>query len=86
MGSAMLLAVTNHITHDVRLRPVPVDFAADDLTHHLHLCFEGRGWYKRWVFLAALIVVVCAIAWFIHEEGGIMEFKVAVPLFSAGSL
>ena len=84
MGSFMLLAVTNHITHDVASVPFLWLLPLTIYLITFILCFEGRGWYKRIYFLGPLMVVVCALAWFLHEEGGIMEFKVAVPLFSAG--
>ena len=84
MGSFMLLAVTNHITHDVASVPFLWLLPLTIYLITFILCFEGRGWYKRMVFLGPLIVVVGALAWFMHEEGGIMDFKVAVPLFSAG--
>ena len=84
MGSFMLLAVTNHITHDVASVPFLWLLPLTIYLVTFILCFEGRGWYKRAVFLGPLIVVVGALAWFMHEEGGIMDFKIAVPLFSAG--
>lgn len=84
MGSFMLLAVTNHITHDVASVPFLWLLPLTIYLLTFILCFEGRGWYKRIYFLAPLIIVVCALAWFMHEEGGIMDFKIAVPLFSAG--
>ena len=84
MGSFMLLAVTNHITHDVASVPFLWLLPLTIYLITFILCFEGRGWYKRAYFLGPLIVVVGALAWFMHEEGGIMDFKVAVPLFSAG--
>ena len=84
MGSFMLLAVTNHITHDVASVPFLWLLPLTIYLITFILCFEGRGWYKRVFFIGPLIVVVGALAWFLHEEGGIMDFKVAVPLFSAG--
>ncbi len=84
MGSFMLLAVTNHITHDVASVPFLWLLPLTIYLITFILCFEGRGWYKRIYFIGPLIVVVCALAWFMHEEGGIMDFKVAVPLFSVG--
>jgi SAM-dependent methyltransferase len=84
MGSFMLLAITNHITHDVASVPFLWLLPLTIYLVTFILCFEGRNWYKRAVFLGPLIVVVGALAWFMHEEGGIMEFKVAVPLFSVG--
>ncbi len=84
MGSFMLLAVTNHITHDVASVPFLWLLPLTIYLITFILCFEGRGWYQRIYFLGPLIAVVCALAWFMHEEGGIMDFKIAVPLFSAG--
>jgi SAM-dependent methyltransferase len=84
LGSFMLLAVTNHITHDVASVPFLWLLPLTIYLITFILCFEGRGWYKRVFFLGPLIVVVGALAWFMHEEGGIMDFKIAVPLFSAG--
>ena len=83
MGSFMLLAVTNHITHDVASVPFLWLLPLTLYLVTFILCFEGRGWYQRKIFIGPLIVVVCALAWYMHEEGGIMDFKVAVPLFSA---
>ena len=84
MGSFMLLAVTNLITHDVASVPFLWLLPLTLYLVTFILCFEGRGWYRRMYFLGPLVVVVCAMAWFLHEEGGIMEFKKAVPLFSVG--
>ncbi len=84
MGSFMLLAVTNHITHDVASVPFLWLLPLTIYLITFILCFESHNWYKRMVFLGPLIVVVGALAWFMHEEGGIMDFKTAVPLFSAG--
>jgi len=41
---------------------------------------EGRGWYQRRILIGPLLVVVCAMAWAMHEERGIMDLKEAVPL------
>ena len=84
MGSFMLLAVTNHITHDVASVPFLWLLPLTIYLITFILCFEGRNWYRRLYFVGPLIVVVCALAWYMHEEGGIMDFKIAVPLFSAG--
>jgi len=44
------------------------------------LCFEGRGWYRRYIFLGPLLVIVAAMAWALHKESGIMDIKAAIPL------
>jgi hypothetical protein len=84
MGAAMLLAVTNHITHDVASVPFLWILPLTLYLLSFILCFEGRGWYRRVVFIGPLLVVVCAMAWALHEERGIMDLKEAVPLALGG--
>ena len=84
MGSLMLLAVTNHITHDVASVPFLWILPLTLYLLTFILCFEGRGWYRRVYFLGPLLVIVCALAWSLHAERGIMDIKEAVPLNLAG--
>ena len=84
MGSFMLLAVTNHITHDVASVPFLWVLPLTLYLLSFILCFEGRGWYRRSIFLGPLLVVVAAMAWALHEERGIMDIKEAVPLNLVG--
>ncbi len=84
MGSLMLLAVTNHITHDVASVPFLWVLPLTLYLLTFILCFEGRGWYRRSIFLGPLLVVVAAMAWALHEERGIMDLKEAVPLNLVG--
>ncbi len=84
MGSFMLLAVTNHITHDVA--SVPFLWILPLIIYLLSFifCFEGRGWYQRHIFLGPLLVIVTVMAWTLHTEGGLMDIKMAIPLNLAG--
>ncbi len=84
MGSFMLLAVTNHITHDVASVPFLWILPLTLYLLTFILCFEGRGWYRRSIFLGPLFVIVCAMAWALHAERGIMDIKEAVPLNLVG--
>ncbi|MGZ8262895.1 MAG: spermidine synthase [Burkholderiales bacterium] len=84
MGSFMLLAVTNHITHDVASVPFLWILPLTLYLVTFILCFEGSGWYRRHFFLGPLLVVVGAMAWALHAERGIHDIKEAVALFSAG--
>ena len=84
MGSFMLLAVTNHITHDVASVPFLWILPLTLYLLTFILCFEGRGWYRRAWFLGPLLVVVGAMAWALYTERGIVDIKEAVPLFCAG--
>jgi len=80
MGAFMLLAVTNHITHDVASVPFLWILPLTLYLLTFILCFEGRGWYRRTIFLGPLLVIVAAMAWALHKESGIMDIKQAVPL------
>ena len=80
MGAGMLLAVTNHITHDVASVPFLWILPLTLYLLTFILCFEGRGWYQRRILLWPLLVIVCVMAWAMHEERGIMDLKEAVPL------
>jgi hypothetical protein len=84
MGSFMLLAVTNHITHDVASVPFLWILPLTLYLLSFILCFEGRGWYRRSIFLGPLAVIVGAMAWALHAERGIMDIKEAIPLFCVG--
>jgi hypothetical protein len=84
MGSFMLLAVTNHITHDVASVPFLWILPLTLYLLTFILCFEGRGWYQRHIFLGPLLVIVGAMAWGLHAERGVMDIKEAIPLYSIG--
>ncbi|HSE02419.1 MAG TPA: fused MFS/spermidine synthase [Burkholderiales bacterium] len=84
MGAFMLLAVTNHITHDIASVPFLWILPLTLYLLTFILCFEGRGWYQRRIFIVPLAAIVCAMAWAMHEERGIMEIKEAVPLGLVG--
>ncbi len=84
MGAGMLLAVTNHITHDVASVPFLWILPLTLYLLTFILCFEGRGWYQRRILIGPLLAIVCAMAWAMHEERGIMDLKEAVPLGLVG--
>lgn len=84
MGSFMLLGVTNHITHDVASVPFLWILPLTIYLVTFILCFEGRGWYRRRVFFAPLLLIVAAMAWALHADQGVMDIKYAIPLYSAG--
>ncbi|MDP1535770.1 MAG: fused MFS/spermidine synthase [Burkholderiales bacterium] len=84
MGSFMLIAVTNHITHDVASVPFLWILPLTLYLLSFVLCFEGRNWYQRKFFFGPLLVIVGAMAWALHAEGGVMNIKEAIPLFAIG--
>ena len=84
LGSFMLIAVTNHITHDVASVPFLWILPLTLYLLSFVLCFEGRNWYQRSIFFGPLLVIVGAMSWALHTNGGVMDIKQAVPLFAAG--
>lgn len=84
LGSFMLIAVTNHITHDVASVPFLWILPLTLYLLSFVLCFEGRNWYQRQIFFGPLLVIVGAMAWALHTNGGVMNIKQAIPLFAAG--
>ncbi|HEY0337334.1 MAG TPA: hypothetical protein VGC70_08310, partial [Burkholderiales bacterium] len=84
MGSFMLLAVTNHITHDVASVPFLWILPLTIYLLTFILCFEGRGWYKRQIFLGPLLIAAGAMAWALHADTSIHDIKQAVALFCVG--
>ncbi len=84
MGSFMLIAVTNHITHDVASVPFLWILPLTLYLLSFVLCFEGRNWYQRGIFFGPLLVILGAMAWALHTDGGVMDIKQAIPLFAAG--
>lgn len=84
MGSFMLLAVTNHITHDVASVPFLWILPLTLYLVTFILCFEGRGWYRRRYFFTPMLIIVGVMAWALHADGGIMDIKEAIPLYLVG--
>ncbi|MSQ50716.1 MAG: hypothetical protein EXR28_02385 [Betaproteobacteria bacterium] len=84
LGTIMLLAVTNHITQNIA--SIPLLWLAP-LTLYLLtfiLCFEGRGWYRRWLIVLPFLALLPAMAWGLQAHSGVLEIKIAVPLYCLG--
>ena len=80
MGSVMLLAVTNHITQNIASVPFlwVVPLALYLVT--FILAFDHPRWYVRPLFIALLIVLVPAMAWYVPS----LDLRVAIPIYVAG--
>ena len=67
LPSALLLAVTSHLTHDVATVPFlwVLPLALYLLT--FILCFDADGWYRREIFFPLLVVVLGGTAWMLHR-------------------
>ena len=83
-GSALLLAITNHITQNVAAVPflwvVPLSLYLLSFI----LCFDARRWYRRGLFLRLLGVLLGGMAYSLLPSFNSLPVKVLIPLFCAG--
>ena len=75
MGAFMLLAVTNHITHDLASVPFLWILPLSLYLLTFIFCFEGRNWYRREWFVAPVVLAVAGMGWTLIE----MELKIGIP-------
>jgi hypothetical protein len=83
-GSLLLLAVSNHITQNIAA--VPLLWIAPLAIYLLTfiLCFDGKGWYRRDVFLAMLAAGLCVMAWTMADSKFTHELELQIGVFCAG--
>jgi spermidine synthase len=84
LGSILLLAVTNHITHNIASVPflwlVPLSVYL--LT--FILCFDGKGWYKPKFFAGPLIFLPPLMAWGVYTNAKDISAIASVIIYAAG--
>lgn len=83
-SSALLLAITNHMTKNVA--PIPFLWV---LTLAIYLasfivCFQRDGTYRRIVFIPLLTIVLLGMSRALYTSDGNLPIKLVLPLFSAG--
>ena len=83
-ASASLLAVTDHLTQN--LAAIPFLWVLPLALYLLSfiLCFEGRGWYRRGLFLRLLAVALGSMAYTLAPEFDNTRLAVLIPLYSTG--
>lgn len=84
LGSYLLLGISNHIT--INVASIPFLWLLP-LTLYLItfiLCFEGRGWYRRRMFIFPLGILLIAMAWGLHANGEVLPILIEIPLYSLG--
>ncbi|HXN16687.1 MAG TPA: hypothetical protein VN878_09915, partial [Usitatibacter sp.] len=84
MGSVTLLAVSNHLTQNISSIPLlwVIPLAVYLLT--FILCFEGRDWYRRDLYLGLLVWMLCVMAWFLADKGLQFELLWQIAVFTVG--
>src|SRR3982751_5626921 len=80
MGSVMLLAVTNHITQNVSSVPFLWVLPLALYLITFILAFDHPRWYLRPVFLALLLVLLPAMAYYIPS----LDLRMAAPIYFVG--
>src|SRR5439155_1252319 len=80
MGSVMLLAVTNHITQNISSVPFLWVLPLALYLVSFVLAFDHPRWYARPPFIASLVVLLPAMAYFVPS----LNLAVAAPLYLAG--
>jgi MFS family permease/SAM-dependent methyltransferase len=82
-GSALLLAVTNHITQNVASVPFLWVLPLGLYLFSFILCFEGN-WYHRSLFLRLLVVALGGMAYALSPNYAGLPLIVLLPLFCFG--
>jgi MFS family permease len=80
MGSVMLLAVTNHITQNISSVPFLWVLPLALYLITFILAFDHPRWYVRPLFVAALLALLPAMAYFVSS----LNLRVAAPLYLVG--
>jgi SAM-dependent methyltransferase len=80
-ASALLLALTNHLTQNVAAIPFLWVLPLSLYLLSFILCFDSDRWYKRWLFTRLAAVTLPALAYAISEDGGISDLPKAVGFF-----
>lgn len=91
LPSALLLAVTTHMTQNVASIPFLWIVPLALYLLSFMLVFEGRGgrgWYlgpvARRLWLLPTLAVTVAMAWGLSASGGVLHIRIAIPLFACG--
>jgi len=84
MASFLLVAVTNHLTQNVASIPFLWILPLTLYLLTFILCFDGRGWYRRGLFVPLAAVAVVAMAWVQRDFTLTHDLKLAVPVHAVG--
>jgi SAM-dependent methyltransferase len=83
-ASALLLAVTNHITQNVAAIPLLWVLPLAVYLLSFILTFEGGPWYQRGIFLGLFAVSLASMGFASGGQTMVNDIRVLIPLFVAG--
>ncbi|HZZ93848.1 MAG TPA: fused MFS/spermidine synthase [Usitatibacter sp.] len=84
LGSATLLAVTNHVTQNISSIPLLWVFPLAVYLLTFILCFDGRDWYRPGLYVASLAWTLAVMAWFLADRRLQFELVWQVIVFLVG--
>jgi hypothetical protein len=82
-ASALLLAITSHISQNVAAVPFIWIIPLSLYLLSFILCFDGRGWYHRSFFLRLLGLALASMAYALAPSFAGLPFKAQIVLFCA---
>jgi hypothetical protein len=80
-GSALLLAITHHITQNIAAVPLLWIIPLALYLLSFILCFEGREWYRRDLFLRLLGVALGSTAYALSPKFAGLPLVVSIPFY-----
>jgi hypothetical protein len=83
-GSTLLLSVTNHLSQNIAAVPLLWVVPLSLYLLSFVLCFAGRAWYNRNLFLRLLAVALGGMAYALQPELASVSLILLVALFCAG--
>jgi SAM-dependent methyltransferase len=83
-ASSLLLAITNHLSRNVAAIPFLWVLPLSLYLLSFILCFEGRGWYHRGVYLRLWAVALASMAYALSPDYSNTGLSLLIPLYSAG--
>jgi spermidine synthase len=83
-GSALLLAVTNHISQNIASVPFLWILPLALYLLSFILCFDARGWYRREWFLRMLGIALGAMTYALAPSFAALPWKVLILLYCIG--
>ncbi len=84
VASFLLLAITNHLTQNVASVPFLWVLPLALYLLSFILCFDGRGWYQRRVFLPAAAIALAAMAWILRDFNLTHDIDISIPVHAGG--
>jgi hypothetical protein len=83
-GSALLLAVTNHVSQNIASVPFLWVIPLSLYLFSFMLCFDTTGWYRRDFFLRLLGVALGGMTYGLDPSFAILPMKVLIPVYCVG--